>query len=975
MPCRYGARLTRRHSQMPVSRFAFRSQCRGSYDSLRHDMRQDTGRSLSRRLMRTLAPLSYSLRLLRSRLIHLVVPIALITGSLSAQASAPDGIFSDLSVQYDGGVANPTDGSTGNALQQTMLAAYRWGIAHRGARATVVVAAEYPISGSRLLVPGNVDLVCSSYTPENYSGGCHIQQTDSGNNTATGGSPLLVIDYTSGFLSDNKTRCSTSDKPQQPDCLIVNGSGASIRGFSLSGQASLAGAGDIGIQVLGSGVHVQDTNERFFGGPGISTFGGISNSFDWNFGTNVDMWWCAHPSQIRGRLGGMELQMLDGEASHNQYSTGCAFVKGSRSSLEYPFLGSMHVGGGGNLIQSNLLQADGMGLIVEGQEERILSNRVEFHSREAIFNDSWASVFSQNVILSACLDPNLANLRPGSLDGGVPLYPHVPARFSLGQILMDANGNVEQVVGTANGQSGLSDADAPDWAVTAGGIAFGNELTWMNIGPWQPGFSNATDPGSPPALVSGLCYAVNDVGIGNTWTGNLDGVEVGIGGPSFLRGEYSIGGQSVISGNKCHQDWPDAYGNGQCWWGGDLYSNGGPIGMAPNQLTITTSGGGTAWVGDYSYLVLMDTAPHHYNNFQGMSSGQHFFVGSDTATNFVDPWTGWGGTRQSFYGHPAVLTCGGVPVAIGPGAYYEFVYNPDGRHNVQQVNCPSGLSDSAIPTQSSPSLTVSPGTLVFSAQDELTPSVAQQISVTNTGNANVQIVFSVTGDFSYTSSCGPVLAGGASCVVSVTFDPSGPGARTGTLTLSDSIAGFSQTVALSGTGVDVSNTHPSVTLSSASGALQLSPGINAATADLVLTPVNGFMGNVTLTCSISAADGSMTADAPSCAVINETVSLKDGTAKALQLSVAQTHESAMLKDPSSGYLCTFRLAGLCMFGLCAIGRHKKVAAMLLIVTCMVGVTGCGYTPNANNSASFTVTVKASAGNAKASLNLPLKVQK
>src|SRR6185437_8048 len=106
--------------------------------------------------------------------------------------------------------------------------------------------------------------------------------------------------------------------------------------------------------------------------------GGLNNSFDWNFGTNVDSWWCAHPSEIaglRGNLGGMDLGMIDGEASNNQYSTGCAYAKSFMSSLEYPQLAAMSVTGAGNLIQSNLLQVDGIGLLISGMEHRVTNNR------------------------------------------------------------------------------------------------------------------------------------------------------------------------------------------------------------------------------------------------------------------------------------------------------------------------------------------------------------------------------------------------------------------------------------------------------------------------------------------------------------------------------------------------------------------------------------------------------------------------
>jgi hypothetical protein len=150
----------------------------------------------------------------------LVACVILFSAAAFAQTTDPGSTFSDLSTEYDGGVANPTDGSTGNVLQQTLFAAYFWGVAHGGARATVVVASDYPIFGSRLLVPGNVTLTCSSYSSQTYTGGCRIYQTDGGNNTSTGGSPLLMVDYTVGVLPDHKTWCSSDDNPQRPQRSI-----------------------------------------------------------------------------------------------------------------------------------------------------------------------------------------------------------------------------------------------------------------------------------------------------------------------------------------------------------------------------------------------------------------------------------------------------------------------------------------------------------------------------------------------------------------------------------------------------------------------------------------------------------------------------------------------------------------------------------------------------------------------------------
>jgi hypothetical protein len=114
---------------------------------------------------------------------------------------------------------------------------------------------------------------------------------------------------------------------------------------------------------------------------------GLNNSFDWNFGTNVDTWWCAHPSQLTHILGGMDIGgMVDGEAGNNQYSTGCTFTKAASVSLEYPYLAAMVVTGAGNPIQNNLPQVDRIGLITDGMEHRVVNNRVEYTGREAIRN-------------------------------------------------------------------------------------------------------------------------------------------------------------------------------------------------------------------------------------------------------------------------------------------------------------------------------------------------------------------------------------------------------------------------------------------------------------------------------------------------------------------------------------------------------------------------------------------------------------
>jgi subtilisin family serine protease len=112
---------------------------------------------------------------------------------------------------------------------------------------------------------------------------------------------------------------------------------------------------------------------------------------------------------------------------------------------------------------------------------------------------------------------------------------------------------------------------------------------------------------------------------------------------------------------------------------------------------------------------------------------------------------------------------------------------------------------------------VSPSSLSFAATIVTITSSAQAVTVSNTGNAPLNLSSIVTsGDFSQTNNCGTSVAAGGQCTVNVTFTPTASGTRSGTLTISDdSLSGSPQTVALSGTGLDfsISATPSSITVS------------------------------------------------------------------------------------------------------------------------------------------------------------------
>ena len=96
---------------------------------------------------------------------------------------------------------------------------------------------------------------------------------------------------------------------------------------------------------------------------------------------------------------------------------------------------------------------------------------------------------------------------------------------------------------------------------------------------------------------------------------------------------------------------------------------------------------------------------------------------------------------------------------------------------------------------------LSPARLAFSAQKVGTSSVAQAVTLTNSGNAALSITnILVTGDYSQANNCPATLASNSSCTVNIKFTPTAAGTRTGTLTIRDNAQGGSQTVNLTGTG-------------------------------------------------------------------------------------------------------------------------------------------------------------------------------
>jgi Abnormal spindle-like microcephaly-assoc'd, ASPM-SPD-2-Hydin/Right handed beta helix region len=173
----------------------------------------------------------------------------------------------------------------------------------------------------------------------------------------------------------------------------------------------------------------------------------------------------------------------------------------------------------------------------------------------------------------------------------------------------------------------------------------------------------------------------------------------------------------------------------------------------------------------------------------------HLQAGSPAIDAGADPGIGAGVTLAptSQYVHPSCAegrTVVGSAMDIGA---YEF----NGGNGVPPANAPSRCGGGSTPA---PAVTLSPNSLSFPSQLVGTTSANLSVTLTNSGNAALNISsISVAGDFAQSNTCGSTVAAGASCRISVTFTPTAGGTRTGTLSVVDNASGSPHTTSLTGT--------------------------------------------------------------------------------------------------------------------------------------------------------------------------------
>jgi hypothetical protein len=150
------------------------------------------------------------------------------------------------------------------------------------------------------------------------------------------------------------------------------------------------------------------------------------------------------------------------------------------------------------------------------------------------------------------------------------------------------------------------------------------------------------------------------------------------------------------------------------------------------------------------------------------------------------------------------------------------------------------------------SIVLTPPSLTFPATIVNQTAAAQNITVANTGGTATTLQAPViTGDFAISANtCGSTLAASSSCTLSITFTPTAAGARSGTLSIIDSVG--TQTEQLSGVG----DTPATDTLSTTALTFATQQITTTSAAQLVTLTNSGGVALTLITASITPGNSS-----------------------------------------------------------------------------------------------------------------------
>jgi hypothetical protein len=270
----------------------------------------------------------------------------------------------------------------------------------------------------------------------------------------------------------------------------------------------------------------------------------------------------------------------------------------------------------------------------------------------------------------------------------------------------------------------------------------------------------------------------------------------------------------------------------------------------------------------------------------------------------------------------------GSSLAAGSTCTFSITFQPTAsgsRSALLSVTDNSGGSPQTVSlagTGTVPSASLSPASLSFGNQSVNTKSGTLTATLTNGGGAplslsSIALTGANPGDFAQTNTCGTSVAAGASCSISVTFDPTASGSRSASVSFTDNAGGSPQSLGLSGTGTSVTVSLSPTSLSFGNQSVNTTSGVLTATltnggnaglslSSIALTGTNPGDFAQTNTCGTSVAAGascsiSVTFDPTASGSRSASVSFTDnagGSPQSLGLSGTGTSATVSL-SPSS----------------------------------------------------------------------------
>ncbi len=221
-------------------------------------------------------------------------------------------------------------------------------------------------------------------------------------------------------------------------------------------------------------------------------------------------------------------------------------------------------------------------------------------------------------------------------------------------------------------------------------------------------------------------------------------------------------------------------------------------------------------------------------------------------------------------------------------------------------------------------LQVSPTLLNFSTTGVGAVSAAQTVTLTNSGTvALTSLLFAISNGFEATANtCPASLAVGASCTVSVAFNPTSAGVQTGALSITSSALALSQQVVLSGTGFDF-------TVAVSGSTSQTVASGQTANFTLVLTPLSGSSGTFSFTCGTVPAHSACSFN-PSSATVNANMTGNVTVQVATGGASAASHEPVGLPWRAAPLFCGILLLPL------GLAKKRRALQMIALLAILVG---------------------------------------